>query len=148
MKRRIWILVAAIAIALAGSPARAEGDAAEGKKVFRKCMACHMVGENAKKRVGPPLNNLFGRKAGTFEGFKYSKVMKALGEAGLDWDDVTFDGYITKTRKWLKAKAPELGLNCDDLAKCRGKMVFAGLKKDADRANLIAYLKQFSKPAE
>ena len=55
-----------------GLPARAEGDAVAGEKVFKKCMACHKVGEAAKNSVGPVLNGVIGRPAGTAEGYSYS----------------------------------------------------------------------------
>ena len=59
------------------------GDAANGEKVFKKCMSCHMVGEGAKNKVGPVLNGVFGTVAGTSEGYKYGKSLVAAGEAGL-----------------------------------------------------------------
>ncbi len=112
--------------------AHAEGDPKKGEKVFKKCKACHMVGEGAKNRVGPPLNDLFGRKAGTVEGFKYSKAMKEAGEKGLVWDVKTLDEFLKKPKAVIK----------------KTRMAFVGLKKEKDRANVIAYLKQFSKKAE
>ncbi len=138
----------ALALAVCGSPAFADADAKKGKKVFKKCKACHMVGEKAKKRVGPPLNDLFGRKAGGLDGFKYSKVMVGLGEAGLVWNEETLSEYLESPKKWLKAKAPELGLKCEDLSGCKSKMLFSGLRKKKDRANIVVYLKQFDKTPE
>jgi len=116
MRNWSWLALGALALAVCGSPAFADADAKKGKKVFKKCKACHMVGEKAKKRVGPPLNDLFGRKAGGLDGFKYSKVMVGLGEAGLVWNEETLSEYLESPKKWLKAKAPELGLKCEDLS--------------------------------
>lgn len=106
-------------------PAAAEaGDPAAGEKVFKRCAPCHMVGENAKPRVGPVLNGLIGRKAGTYEGFRYSKANQS---SGIVWDEATLAEYLKNPR----AKIPGT------------TMAFAGLKKDEEIADLIAYLKQF-----
>jgi cytochrome c len=99
-------------------------DAASGEKVFVQCKACHQVGENAKNGVGPVLNGLFGRKAGTIEGFSYSPANK---NSGITWDEATFRDYI----KDPKAKIPGT------------KMVFPGLKNPKQVDDIIAYLKQF-----
>lgn len=108
---------------LAAGPALAQ-DPAAGEKVFAQCRACHQVGESAKNVVGPVLNGLFGRKAGTVEGYSYSQANK---NSGLTWDEVTFRDYI----KNPKAKIPGT------------KMVFAGIKDEAKIKDLIAYLHQF-----
>ncbi len=120
--------VCAAVIVLTAAPAFAEGDADKGKKVFNKCKACHMVGEKAKKRVGPPLNNIIGAKAGVQENFKYSKAMVEAGEGGLVWDEETLSAYLLKPKDIVP----------------KGKMAFPGLRKDSDRENVIVYLKQFS----
>jgi cytochrome c len=118
-----FIKVAGFTAALAafGSPAMAEGDAAAGEKVFKKCKACHTLVEG-KKKVGPSLFGVIGRAAGAVEGYKYSKALLA---AGLTWDDETLAKYLTKP----KALVPKT------------KMSFAGLKKEGDIANVIAYIK-------
>ena len=108
-----------------GSPALAEGDAAAGEKVFKKCKACHSL-EEGKKKVGPSLFGVTGKAAGAVEGFKYSKAMM---ESGLTWDDETLAKYLTKP----KALVPKT------------KMSFAGLKKEKQRKSLIAYLKEATK---
>lgn len=99
-------------------------DAAAGEKVFVQCKACHQIGENAKNAVGPLLNGLFGRKAGTIEGFSYSSANK---NSGITWDEATFREYI----KDPKAKIPGT------------KMVFPGLKNPKQIDDIVAYLKQF-----
>ncbi|MCF4098978.1 c-type cytochrome [Maritalea mediterranea] len=118
-----------VAVLLAfNAPAFADGDADEGEGVFKKCKSCHMVGEGAKSRVGPPLNNIFGQTAGTQEGYKYSNALVEAGEEGLVWTPETIDQYLEKPRAFVKGT----------------KMSFAGLRKEEDRADLIAYLLQFS----
>ena len=119
---RLWIMSALIALGPVGA-AHAQ-DAASGEKVFLQCKACHQVGPTAKNAVGPVLNGLFGRKAGTVEGYNYSPANK---NSGLTWDEATFREYI----KDPKAKVPGT------------KMVYAGLKDEQRISELIAYLKQF-----
>lgn len=97
------------------------GDAAAGKKVFKKCKACHYAAKD-KNKTGPHLVNLIGREAGTVEGYKYSKAMKS---SGIVWDEDTLTAYLRAPKKYLTGT----------------KMAFAGLRKDADIANVIAYLK-------
>ena len=105
-----------------------EGDATAGAVVFKKCAVCHMA-DTDKNKVGPSLNGVFGRKAGTHPDFRYSPAMQAVGEGGLVWDDATMRDYLHDPRKKVKGT----------------KMAFPGLKDDADIANVIAYMKQFSK---
>lgn len=114
------------AIALSGAVYAMDGDAEAGKKVFKKCKACHVV-EEEKNKVGPHLINIFGRQPGSLEGFKFSKAMKTYGEAKV-WDEATLAEYLAAPKKVVKGT----------------KMAFAGLKKDKDLANVIAYLKGFS----
>ena len=127
-----FLKLAVFAGALAALPAATLGtaqaqDADAGEKVFRKCKACHAVGEGAGNKVGPHLNDLFGRTAGAIGDFKYSNAMKAAGEGGLVWDDESIATYLINPKDMVKGT----------------KMAFAGLKKDEDRADVIAYLKQF-----
>lgn len=129
-------LALSAAVFLVGSTyAIAEGDAEKGKKVFRKCKACHMVGEKAKNRVGPILNNVVGRTAGTLEGFKFSKAMIAAGTDGVEWSGGPLVWNDENLTMYLKAPKKSIPKN---------KMAFAGLKKDADMENVIAYLKTFN----
>ncbi len=103
-------------------------DIEAGAKVFRKCMSCHMVGEGAKNRTGPPLNDLFGRPAGSIEGYKYSKDMMRAASSGLVWDIEHIDMFIEKPKSLV----------------FKTKMAFRGIKDPIDRANLMAFLRQFS----
>lgn len=105
--------------------ARAQ-DAAAGEKVFLVCRACHQVGDNAKNAVGPVLNGLFGRKAGSVEGYNYSEANK---KSGITWTEEEFTKYIQDP----KAVVPGT------------KMAFAGLKDEKKIKDLIAYLHTFDK---
>lgn len=116
-------LVAAAAI-VAAVPALA-GDPKAGATVFKKCQACHAVGENAKNKVGPELNGIFGRTAGSLPDYKYSEAMKT---SGIVWSPETFAEYI----KAPKAMVPGTA------------MAFAGLKKEKEIEDVIAYLDQFN----
>ena len=117
------------------APAMA-GNPAAGKKVYNKCKACHSFAAG-KKKVGPSLHGLFGRTAGTLEGFKYSKDMKAAGSKGLVWSEENFVVYIKKPKPFVGSFIGK--------KKARTKMVFPGLKKQKDRDNLLAYLKEATK---
>lgn len=116
---------AAIAVLLSvfASPALAEGDPAKGAKVFRKCKACHVVDEE-KNRVGPHLVGIIDRPVATVDGFKYSKAMVEFGADGQVWDVETLTVYLKKPKDLIK----------------KTSMAFAGLKKDKDIENVIAYL--------
>lgn len=98
---------------------------AKGEKVFRKCKACHQLGEGAKNKTGPHLNAVFGRVMGSVDGFKYSKGFKAAAEEGRIWDEEMMAEFLTKPKKFMKGT----------------RMAFAGLKKEADRAAISAYLR-------
>ncbi len=117
----------AIAAALAltvgfAADAFAEGDPAKGKRVFAKCMACHDVG-NERNKVGPHLVGIFGRTAGAVDGFKYSN---AMANSGVVWSEETIAAYVMDPKGFIEGN----------------RMAFAGLKKDEDVANLLAYLQQ------
>jgi len=121
----IRIAAATLFLAALGMPAHAQ-DAAAGEKVYVQCRACHQIGENAKNGVGPLLNGLFGRTAGTIEGYNYSEANK---KSGIVWDEKVFAEYIQNPR----AKIPGT------------KMIYAGLKDEKRIQDLIAFLKQFDK---
>ena len=97
-------------------------DPVKGKKVFKKCVACHSLQEG-KNKIGPSLYNLLGRKAGSVEGYKYSKAMK---NSDVVWDEESLDKFLTKPRKFIK----------------RTKMSFRGIKKKSLRDALISFFKQ------
>ena len=103
-------------------------DAAAGEKVFTKCKVCHVADADTNK-IGPSLQGVIGRIAGTHPDFKYSEAMIAAGASGVKWDEPTLAAYLHDPKALVKGT----------------KMAFAGLKKDEDVANVIAYLKQFSK---
>ena len=125
MSRFPRALLAAVSL-LALSGAASAADIAAGEKVYAKCRACHMVGDDARHKVGPELNDIFGQAAGGAEGYNYSKAMKEAGAGGLVWNDETIAAYIENPKAYIKGN----------------KMAFAGLKKEEDRVNVIAYLKQ------
>jgi cytochrome c len=122
--RHLGTAVIAGALALASSAALAQGDAAQGEKVFNQCKACHAVDEPQNK-VGPHLVGIFGRPAGSIEDFKYSDALK---ESGITWNDETLSAFLANPRGYIKGN----------------RMAYAGLKKDEDIAHLLAYLKQES----
>jgi cytochrome c len=113
--------------AAAAPGAVAAGDPEKGANVFKKCMACHAIGEGAKNKVGPELNGIVGRKMGSVAGFNYSETLKQHNASGEVWDAEKLNKYLENPKGYLP------GI----------KMVFAGLPKDGDRADLEAYLTQF-----
>lgn len=113
---------------LIGSTAAARSaDPASGQHAFKICTACHMVGPNAKNRIGPELNGVVGRKWGSADGFNYSENLTAGKDAGKVWDEAALNDYLEEPKRL----APQ------------GKMAFAGVKDGAKREDIIAYLKQF-----
>ena len=87
-------------IVAAGAPAHAAGDVKKGKRVFAKCKACHKV-VAGKRSVGPNLNGIFGRTAGTLPKFKYSKDMRAAGAKGLVWTEETLFTYLKNPKPFV-----------------------------------------------
>ena len=118
--------VASAAAAGAGVAAFMVGaDIAKGEKVFRKCKACHKVEADAGNGVGPNLHGIVGRDIAALDGFKYSK---ALSEKDGAWDFETLNAFLIKPKEWAKGT----------------KMSFAGLRKEEDRAAVIAWLNEQS----
>jgi cytochrome c len=130
-KFRDLATVALTAVLLLPGVAHSSGDAAKGEAVFKKCAACHAVGDGARNKVGPQLNDVFGRVAGGLAGFNYSPAMVQAGQGGLIWDEATLDQYLHTPKDMIP----------------KTRMVFAGLAKEDERANLIAYLRGFSAQA-
>jgi cytochrome c len=115
----------ALVAVVASTAAGLAQDAAAGEQVFRRmCSPCHDIGEDAKVKLGPPLNAVDGRTAGTFEGFNYSQANKS---SGITWNQESFTKYIRAPMQEMPGT----------------RMAFVGIKNDNDIANLWAYLKQF-----
>lgn len=123
MKLRAAAIVLSAVAFSAG--AYAEGDIEAGKKVFKKCKACHNV-DKEKNKVGPHLVGVIDRAAAMVEGYKYSKAMKAKAEEGLMWTEENLDSYLLKPKDFVP----------------KTKMAFPGLKKETDRQDVIAYMKE------
>ena len=104
------------------------GDAERGEELYKKCSGCHQVGEGAKHRIGPHLNGIFGRRAATADGFRYSKAFERAGANGLEWHADTLANFIANP----KAIVPGT------------RMSFRGYQDPKDQADLIAYLRTFS----
>lgn len=124
-------IVAAVCAALIAPCAQAQdlGDPAAGEKIFKACAKCHQIGPDATHKVGPVLNNIFGRQAGSADGFKrYSKGMIRMGTDGLTWDLEHLDIYLENPKSLVSGT----------------RMSFAGVKDPKDRADVIAYLRSFS----
>lgn len=136
--RMPWAAVAAaLLIGTAGAAQEAAGaaelvgDAAAGERVFRRCAACHEVGEGAENGVGPILSGLVGRQAGTVPDFEYSDAMREAGAAGLAWTVADLQAYLERPRDVVPGT----------------KMAFPGLRSEEDRNDVIAYVHAQSPPA-
>lgn len=129
-----FLPVALAAFCVAGAAMGEElGDAEAGAKVFTKCKGCHEIGATATDRIGPHLNGIFGRAAGAHDGYKYSKSMQRAGDDGLIWTEETLDAYVENPRALVS----------------KTRMSFRGLKDAEDRANVLAYLRDYSdKPSD
>ena len=101
------------------------GNVESGKKIFKKCVACHSVVKGGKNKIGPALYNVVGRKVAGVTDYKYSKALVAYKK---DWTFEELNGFLLKPAKWIKGT----------------KMAYAGLKKEEDRASIIKYLNQNS----
>ena len=119
-------VVVGVSIDVAGAQ---DGNAEDGADVFKKCRACHDVGPEAKNKVGPLLNGIIGRPAGTVEGFNYSPANKEAGAKGLVWTEEVLFKYLAAPLTFMPGT----------------KMAFAGLNDPQDRKDVIAYLKKFAK---
>jgi cytochrome c len=100
-------------------------DAAAGEKDFLVCRPCHQIGPNAKNAVGPVLNGVVGRTAGTYPDYTYSEANKG---SGLAWTPEELDKYLTSPQTVVP----------------HTKMIFPGLKDEQKRKDVIAYLSQFA----
>jgi len=129
MRALTLTIFAASLFALSAAAQEIVPDIDKGAKVYKKCVSCHMIGDGAKNRVGPQLNNIVGREIGAVADYKYSKAMVAYAETQKVWSEEALDAYLESPRKVVKG----------------GRMAFAGLRKEKDRVNVIAYLKQAAK---
>jgi cytochrome c len=123
MKAALIASVALGATLLSSPQARAQ-DAAKGEKVFQVCRACHQIGPDAKNAVGPVLNGIIGRKAGTYPGYSYSEANKT---SGITWTEEEFTKYIKNPRGVVPGT----------------KMIFVGIKDEDKIKDLIAFLKTY-----
>jgi cytochrome c len=116
-------IVAAPLLLTMASSAYAQ-DAAAGEKDFQVCRACHQIGPNAKNAVGPVLNGIVGRKAGTYAGYSYSPANR---DSGITWTPQELEEYLESPQKVVP----------------KTKMIFPGLKDEKKRKDVVAYLEQF-----
>ncbi len=130
-------ILTVIALTTTGAAANAQ-DVEEGKTVFRKCAACHQVGEDAKNRTGPILTDVVGRAAGSLEQFEYSDSMLEANAAGLIWTEELIFDYVADPTAFLRDYL--------DDPKAKAKMSFR-LKDQQDRRDVIAYLASFGTAA-
>ena len=119
------LVFVAVGLVMSSGAALAQ-DVAAGEASFRKCAPCHSIGPDAANKVGPELNGINGRKAGTVDGFNYSDANKG---SGITWTEAVFKEYIKDPR----AKVPGT------------KMVFAGIKSEKEVGDLWSYVSQFDK---
>ena len=125
--------VEVVAVSTTGSSSKSEqidvsalmamADLDHGKKVFKKCAACHSINQGGGNKIGPALYNVVGREVGGVSDYKYSKSLVAYGK---EWTFEELNGFLIKPATWIKGT----------------KMAFAGLKKEKDRASVIAYMNQ------
>jgi cytochrome c2 len=119
-------MIGAMALLLAAAgAARADGDAAQGEKRFEECATCHST-QAGVNGVGPSLHDLFGRKAGALDDYRYSPAMK---RSGITWTPQTLATFIADPQKVVP----------------NNRMPFAGMPDAAERTDLIAYLEKASK---
>lgn len=121
----------AVGLALIPAAALADGDADAGKKVFNQCAVCHSI-KDQSRRIGPTLNGVVGRTAGTVEGFSYSEAMREAGDDGLVWTEDEIAAYVADPRGKIPGNS----------------MAFAGIKDAGNVADVIAYIKTFSPDAD
>ncbi|ABV94533.1 cytochrome c [Dinoroseobacter shibae DFL 12 = DSM 16493] len=123
------LLWAAALVGLTGAaPADEIGDPERGAQLFRQCASCHQIGDGAESRVGPHLNEIYGRRAGSIERFSYSDGMLRMGADGLIWDLRTLDAYIANPRALVSGT----------------RMSYRGMPEAQDRADLLAYMRDFT----
>jgi cytochrome c len=122
MTGRKSALILALTIAGAAAMPAAAADPARGEQLWRKCASCHTLDANGRNRAGPRLHGVFGRAAGSVPNYSYSDALK---KSGIVWSDATLDAYI----KDAEAFVP-------------GTKMYGGLSQDADREDLLAFLRE------
>ena len=128
MRKFTLIAGAIVVFGFVGSAsAQTMGDAKAGETVFKKCMACHAVGPDAKNKIGPALNGIVGEKPGDVEGYKFSSGFVSWAEGKPGWNTAMLTEWLTNPRAVAKGT----------------KMSFPGLKKPEDITNVITYLAGF-----
>ena len=125
-----FVLPTAFAAIIAAGAASAQlsGDATAGEALFSQCKGCHQIGTGAKDRIGPHLNGIFGRRAAAHADYAYSASMRRAGSDGLVWNFETLDAYMENPRSLIS----------------KTRMSFRGMKDAGERADVLAYLRQFS----
>ena len=103
----------------------AMGDLDHGKKVWKKCSACHSIKKGGKNKIGPALYSVLGRNVAALDNYKYSKAFIAYGKS---WTFEEMNGFLKKPQSYIKGT----------------KMAFAGLKKEKDRASIILFMNQYA----
>jgi cytochrome c len=122
MVRAFGGLLLGAAFLLPAGPVAAEGDAEAGERVFNRCRACHVV-DQEQNRVGPHLVGIYGREAGSVEGYRYSP---ALADSGIVWDDETIAAYVEDPRGFIPGN----------------RMAFPGIRNEQEIADLLSYLRE------
>lgn len=126
-------LALALLLALAAPAAADRAQIEAGEAAFRKCASCHKIGPGAKHATGPHLNGVFGRKAGALEGFRYSPDIVRMGNDGLVWDYEKLHLYLENPKTLVSGT----------------RMNFRGVRDEAERAAIIAFLRAWSdKPSD
>ncbi len=124
----LWAGLGVAAPVMAEQQGALIGDAEAGEEVYELCVGCHEVGRGAENGIGPHLNGIFGRKAGSIEGFRYSKGLVREGTLGMVWTLELLDAYLENPKALVSDT----------------RMSFDGLEDKTDRDNVLAYLRQFS----
>lgn len=127
-----------VTLLMGSGPALAEGDAANGENIFKRCMTCHAL-EEGRNKVGPSLHNIVGRTAGTVDGYRYSNINQAAADVGLVWTEENMITYLEDPQAFLESYISEKGGE----AAGRTKMAFK-LRDEQDRMDVVAYLKSQS----
>ena len=123
MRKAIFAYVA-VCLAVQSAPAVSGGNIIEGEKVFQRCFSCHSVAEEDPSKKGPSLKGIVGRPVASAAGYSYSAPMAALGASGTKWDEATLDQFLKYPSEFVKAT----------------KMTAPPIRRETERANLIAYL--------